>query len=790
MSGRIILLVTFFLIGQLHFSQETDEMQKFSGYFDFYWSEKDGKIWLEIDKLDQEFLYVNSLSHGLGSNDIGLDRGQLGAQRVVKFEKIGDKILMVQPNLRYRAITDSEPERRSVKEAFGRSVLWGFKIKKEKAGSYLVDMTNFLMQDAHGVSKTLQRNSEGTYRVDVSRSAINLKRTRAFPKNSEFDVILTFKGEPQGRNVRSVTPTASAITLNQHHSFIELPDDDYKPRKFDPRSGYWSTGYFDYAAPIDQDMEMRFISRHRLRKKDPSAVRSEAIESIIYYLDPGVPEPVRSALLDGARWWNQAFEAAGYINAFQVKMLPAGADPMDVRYNVIQWVHRSTRGWSYGGGVTDPRTGEIIKGHVSLGSLRVRQDYLIAQGLASLFDNDAADVTELKEMALARIRQLSAHEVGHTLGLAHNFAASTNDRASVMDYPHPVVGWGRRGPDFTDAYDTGIGEWDKRTIMYGYSDFAPDVNEVHALQKIIAENQEMGLRYITDLDSRSQGSAHPYAHLWDNGESAVQELERIMDLRSSAMENFGINSIPRGQPLARLEDVFVPLYLAHRYQVEATAKLIGGVEYAYDVKDGSEKPQKQVEVDVQESALRALLKTLQPSFLTIPKEIQELLLPRPPGFADGREHFKGYTGLTFDPYGAAEASAAHTLQLLLNPQRLARVLEQGIDTDDLGLTDFLDEIGEGIGSTTGDSKAAEINRLVEKLYVLQLLAVMADGSTNKQVQGAVWKQLQNMESTWNNNDAHDAYLRFTLNQFVKDPLAFKLPTIQKMPDGSPIGCGY
>ena len=459
---KITLLFVILLFSNTIFSQALKDksLKRYSGFFNFHYEEDQDKIYLEVKNIDEEFLYVNSLATGVGSNDIGLDRGQLGNQRVVKFIKSSNKLLLVQPNQNYRATTDNELERKSIEQAFAKSVLFGFKIEDKKDGVYTIDLTPFLMQDTHGVAQTLKRSKEGVFKLDLSKSALSLNRTKAFPKNVEFEALLTFKGQPTGRNIRSVTPTASLVSVVQHHSFVALPDNNYKTREFDVRSGTISISYLDYATPVQEQIRKRFITRHRLEKKNPEALISEAVEPIIYYLDPGTPEPVRSALLDGARWWNRAYEAIGFKDAFQVRMLPADVDPMDCRYNVIQWVHRSTRGWSYGGSVIDPRTGEIIKGHVSLGSLRIRQDFMIAQALINKPFADRDDNYQpMLEMALARIRQLSAHEVGHTIGFAHNFAASTNGRASVMDYPHPTVTLTNGEIDLSNAYAIGIGNW-------------------------------------------------------------------------------------------------------------------------------------------------------------------------------------------------------------------------------------------------------------------------------------------------------------------------------------------
>lgn len=782
-------------------TQKTASMKAFPGYFNYHWDATTGKVWLEVDRFETEFLYVNSLPAGIGSNDIGLDRNQLGSDRIVKFVRSGPKILLVQPNYDYRAISNNPDEKAAVEGAFAQSVLWGFKLEAEEKGKVLIDLTPFLLRDAHDVIGRLKSSKQGSYKLEESRSAMYLDRTKNFPQNSEFEATLTFTGNPEGGWIRSVTPDSKAITVRQHHSFIELPDNNYKPREFDPRSGFIPLRFRDYATPISQPIVKRYILRHRLQKKNPSAAVSEPVEPIIYYLDRGAPEPIKSALMEGAAWWNQAFEAVGYKNAFQVKELPEGADPMDVRYNLINWVHRSTRGWSYGSSVTDPRTGEIIKGHVLLGSLRVRQDFLIAQGLIEAYEKGTTPDPRLEQMALARLRQLSAHEVGHTIGLTHNFAASYNDRASVMDYPHPYITLKKDGMvDFSAAYDVGIGDWDKRMILFGYQDFPKGTNEKTELDKIIAENIRLGFRFIADQDARPQGGAHPIAHLWDNGQSAVEELERLSNLRKKALANFSEKNIPEGMPMAYLENVLVPLYLAHRYQIEAVSKIIGGVNYTYALRGDGQTANEMITDADQRVALKALIGTLEPSFLAIPEHVIKLIPPQPMGYSRDRELFRTHTGLTFDPLGAAESSAQNTINFLLHPQRLARVVEQHArDNNRLSLPELLDEVLKAAAVKLDQFPyEQEIERLVEKLVVHQLLRLAGDEKVMQQVSAVALYKINQLETQLEtqlketrspNQLAHITYLQAQIDQFKRDPKSYKVPEAPALPDGSPIGCG-
>ena len=777
---------------------KTSGLKKFPGFFEFYYDEKQDKIFLLIDKFDSEFLYVTSLTAGVGSNDIGLDRNRLGQDRVVKFERRGPKVLLTEINLGFRALSDNAAEKKAVQEAFAQSVLWGFTVTAEEPGKVLVDASDFFLQDAFDVVNVLRSTQQGNYSLDKSRSALYLPRTKNFPQNTELEATLTFTGQPMSTYIRSVAPTPSSVTVREHYSFVQLPDNNYKPRKFDPRSGYISMSYFDYATPISEPIEKRFILRHRLAKKDLSAALSEPVEPIIYYMDPGAPEPIRSALMEGARWWNQAFEAAGYKDAFRVELLPEDADPMDVRYNVINWVHRSTRGWSYGAAVTDPRTGEIIKGHVALGSLRVRQDFLIAEGLLAPYEDGKPVSKEMEQMALSRLRQLAAHEVGHTIGLAHAYSSSSESRASVMDYPHPLVKLTNGKIDLSSAYDDKIAAFDNVFIAYGYQDFPAGTDENKALNDIVQNSLKTGFTFLSDQDGRPVGGAHPYTHLWDNGKEPADELNRVMEIRTVAMRNFGENNIKRGAPMATLEEVFVPMYFFHRYQTEATAKVIGGLNYRYALR-GDGQPVAELLTPQQElNALEALLKTVQPSALMLPENLLRIIPPRPLGYVRHRELIKVRTELTFDPLAAAETAADLTFSLILHPARANRLFEHhSRDARLPSLESVIDKMTSAtIKQTSKPGYEGAVQMAIDHALFTNLTKLALNKDAAAPTRAITMMKLEQLKA-WLSSKASvtpdeewKAFYNYLSGQIMKlqsSPEEFKQESLLVAPPGQPIG---
>jgi hypothetical protein len=782
-------------------AEKTATMQSFPGFFVDYWDAREGTLWLRIEnaKWETPFILYESLPSGVGSNDIGLDRGEPGETYVVHFERSGKQVLLVAENENYRAVTDDADQRSAVRAAFPQSVLWGFDVAAEDGDAVLVDATKFFLSDVHGVAARIANAKQGKYKVEPTRSAIYLPRTKNFPENTDIESTLTFVGEEPGNFVKQVTPEPHAITVREHISFIQAPPAGFHTRAYDPRSGYFGISYMDFATPVDEPIVKREIARHRLAKKDPSAAVSEPVKPIIYYVDRAIPEPIRSAVVEGVSWWNQAFTAAGYKDAFQVKLLPEGIDPMDVRYNVVEWVPRSTRGWSIGNAVTDPRTGEIINGHVRLDALRIRQVFLIAQGLLDPFGKDPAALAKANAMALARIRQLAAHETGHTLGLMHNYAASIVNRASVMDYPPPTVTVGADGvPDVSNAYAVGIGAWDKVAITYGYRDFPTGTNETQALDKVLDDAFASGQLYLTDQDARPLGSASPITHLWDTGSNDLDGLQQVMAVRQAALKNLSENAIREHTPMATLEDVLVPIYLYHRYQVTAVAKSIGGLNYTFDLRGPNRKDPEIVPAAQQRQALRAILKTISPQALAVPQPLLSMIPPRPPEYPSSKENFARRTSPAFDSLAPAEAAAEIIVQLLFQPERAQRMIEyHARHANNPGFDELVDEVM----AATWKAPAAvgyngAIQRTVNGVVLNHLMSLAADEHASSQVRAVALLKLDGLKKWLASQEnllkdvptrAEFFFAKNQIDHFEKNPAEVHVTTPAAPPAGDPIG---
>ncbi|MCQ8183892.1 zinc-dependent metalloprotease [Parvularcula maris] len=753
---------------------ETEIAESVSGFLPLELTE-DGRLIATLPPADENgvnlrAIHAMSLTAGLGSNPIGLDRGFGERGRVIRFRTNGSRVTVEAENSAFRASAENEDERRAVEESFGRSILFSKTAEEVTDNGVRVDVTDLFLSDLLGIGEVLDGFS-----LDKERSMLSQGSVLGFDDNTEIDVELTFSGNEPQTEIQRTAPYAKAVTLTLHHTLARLPGEGYEMKPADARFGTFEAVVYDYSAPLNEEVPRAFALRHRIEEGEP----------IVFYVDRGAPEPVKSALIEGAGWWAEGFEAAGLPDMYRVEELPEGIHPSDIRYNVIRWVHRQTRGWSYGGAVADPRTGEMLKGNVILGSQRVRQDRMIFEGLAGTGATGSGNADDPTEMSLARIRQLAAHEVGHALGFGHNFAASTADRSSVMDYPAPFV-IARNGElDFSQVYDTGLGEWDKLTVrwLYGGEDAVT----------LIEEAREKGLPFIQDGHGRGAGTAHPQAAVWDNGNDPVAELANVIEVRRIALENFGEDRVAEGQAADRLRQVLVPIYLYHRYQTAAAAKSIGGASFAYGQAGGDPTPVEVVPAEQQREALDAVMRTLTPSFLAVS---EDLLAQLPPGagampFASAREQFGSETGAVFDLMSAAEASADITLGAILAPARLERLAQfHARRSDNPSVAEVLDTLIRrtlNAESTNGQEEA--LARLVEARLVAALITADGDGLSTA-VRAELQSALRSLAAFLDRRpDAQSAFLAAEIESHLQAPAMSRsrVPEEPVIPPGSPIG---
>ncbi|MBR7800356.1 zinc-dependent metalloprotease [Undibacterium sp. FT137W] len=785
------------------FSKSVQGMKKSTGYFDLWLSNDQAKVFLAVKELNKPFLLVTSLPYGLGSNDVGLDRGQVGTSKLVHFEKHGKRLFLVQENTRFVADSHNPDERASVREAFSGAVLWSADIIASEGSLFLIDFSSFLVADRHGVVDSLSRSRQGNYVVDEKRSAVLTQNAKNFPDNTELEALLTFSGLGEGQFVRQVAIDQKSLRMHQHVSLVRLPE-GYTARPYHPGSGGIDSDRMDFATPLAESITVQWQLRHRLEKLDPTAAVSGVKKPIVYYLDRGAPEPVRTALMEGASWWGTAFEKAGFKDAYRVELLPEGVDPMDIRYNTIMWVHRATRGWSYGNAVSDPRTGEIIKGAVTLGSQRVRQDILIAESLLAPYGKTTSEEKKraAEQMALARLRQLAAHEVGHTLGIAHNFAPSRQGNGSVMDYPHPIVKLNAQGePELNTAYGVGVGPWDEFVIQHLYSNF-PGQNETLALANLRAKAKASGLQYVADSDSRAPGAAHPNGLLWDFGADSLQTYDQLMQVRQRALSRFSTAVLPPQRQLGELEARLVPLYLLHRYQIEGVARLIAGAEYEYGLAQDANEGRvtagaKPVAAATQRQALQKIADSLRAEQLALPQNVLDILTPQSEGYSRTPEYFSGKMNVIFDALSAVEAGSAQSCQFLFDPSRINRLSWQHArDIQQLGVSELLQQVFERTwkrSSVPSNVVAGEAVQLASNWVVLDAVLNLIDsGRLHPQVQAEVRANVADL-AQWLQKNPSKGSISHSRRQaadlilsYLREPTSVKLRGLPLIPPGAPI----
>lgn len=789
------------------FGEAVKGLDRKQGFFDLFVEGQSNKVLAALPSPDADgvslrFIYATGLTAGLGSNPIGLDRGAFDAGVVVAFRRVGDKIVAEQENWKYQASSVNQREKLAVRESFARSFLWtGDIIEVAKGGELLVDLSTFLTRDHFGIASALKPRG-GTYKIADDRSMPDAASSLAFPDNVEIDAFLTFTSADPLREAAVTAADGRSITLVQHHSFVRLPAEGFRSRIFDPRTGGIEVAHYDFSSALDAPIVKKWARRFRLERVDPSLESGPVKKPIVFYVDPGAPAQIRDALIEGASWWADAFTEAGFENAYRVEVLPEGAHPFDIRYNMIQWTHRQTRGWSYGGGVSDPRTGEMLKANVILGSQRVRQDRMIFEGLAGADKTGTGEADDPVEIALARIRQLSAHEVGHTLGFAHNFAASSTDRASVMDYPAPYIRpTAAGGLDFSEAYGVGVGAWDKFTTKWLYAEFAESIDEAAALEEIVKDGYAAGLRFVGDREARSIATGHPYGAVWDNGADAVVTLNETMTVRAIALDNFGTRSLKPGQPVSDLNKIIVPIYLYHRYQVAAAAKLVGGLNFTYGLKGDGSRAATPVAAAKQRQALTALMSTLDPAALDLPNAVIGQLTPALGGFgsfSNTGEVMPGRTGPVFDVISAADIAASVTINALLHPDRAARLMAfDRRDSAALGFDELLDILQSKIFSPPASPRQQAISNVIQARFVSSLIELSSNEKAATGVRTAADAKLRTLQARFRpsllpidgSNASHHAWLLQRVNAHLNRAAVSVAPSVTALdtPPGSPIG---
>lgn len=793
-------------------SQRTAGLERHDGYLPFYVDAARGRVLIEIPKLNDDMLYFVQVAKGIGNVELGIDRGGSGASKVIYFERHGNRAAIVERNLRFRATSANAALQEGMEQSFASSVLASLPIEADENGRLLVDASAFILRDAIDLEGLLRRRNQGAFRVDPGRSALYAPRTRGNTDNTEFETTLTYASDNPGPLVNRAAPDGRALTVRVHQSFMRPPT-GYRPRVADPRLGLITLNFRDYSAPYAQGTDVQWIRRFRLEKKDPAAPVSEPKTPLVFYLDAGVPEPIRSAMRDGILWWNQAFETAGFRNAIQVKDPTPDIDPLDPRISFVFWVNRDERGFSVGGSLADPRTGEILSAKARMDSHRIRtistywRSYRVASNatpgadgytgaecadflmpLDAMFTQTPIGRSE-EALVLARQALVTAHEVGHTLGFGHNWAASINNNASVMEYPSPRITVTAAGQvELSDAFQRAIGDYDKLAVRYAYTEFTPD-REKNGLESIVAEMRQRKILFTP--------SADPRWNRYDDLASPAVYLRETMKQRKVLLERYGPDVLAAGEPYGDLRGMGLWMtYLHHRWAIDTGVRYVGGMFDNLAIKGESIAPTEIVPAPLQREVLAQLMDAIQPANLAIPERLLVSLAPS----ATGRdsEEFTMPTGPAFDHLAAARTLGAMVLEQLLEPERSARLIafadrQPNALTFPQVLRAVLDATWNAPPDTT--PLARSLRRVVQREALDAMMILGASPQATPEVRAVTLHTLVSLKASLAARGASDEVSNALVHQaqrditkYLENPTAYQpKSSALPQPPGAPIG---